>query len=300
MSGKIRTYLELIRYGNCLMAGFAALIGLAIAFNILSGANPEVSGFKESPAASSVLLNSFSILEAALVFLVVFLVSGAGNAINDYFDVEIDAINRPERPIPSGRVGTKEALSFSLFLFSLASALGFLINPICGFIALFNSLLLIFYAKTLKSTPFFGNLSIGYLTGSTFLFGASIFGFKGLKALAILFLLAALATTAREIIKDIEDMEGDKREGADTLPLRIGARKAGFFAGFIGFLAVLLSPLPYLMEVLGSRFLYLVSFADLVFFAAIFQLLAKKNPTKASKLFKLAMLLSLISFLAGA
>lgn len=290
MSGGIRTYLELMRYGNCLMAGFAALIGVGIAFNILTGA----------PPSSSYLPGPFPFLDAGLVFLVVFLISGAGNAVNDYFDVEIDSINRPDRPIPSGRVGTKEALYFSLLLFALGSLLALFINPVCGLIALFNSLLLIFYAKTLKGTPFLGNLSIGYLTGSTFLFGASVFGTRGLEALSMLFLLAALATTAREVVKDIEDMEGDRKEGADTLPIRIGAKKAGYLAGLIGFLAVLLSPLPYFLGILGVRFLYLVGLADLGFFAAIFQLLAKNNPTKSSKMFKLAMFFALVSFLAGA
>lgn len=290
MSGRMRTYLELMRYGNCLMAGFAALIGVAIAYNILTGDLPT-SSYHPGP---------FPFSSAGLVFLVVFLVSGAGNAINDYFDVEIDTINRPDRPIPSGRVGTKEALYLSLFLFALGSVLGFLINPVCGLIALFNSLLLIFYAKTLKGTPFFGNLSIGYLTGSTFLFGASVFGTQGLEVLSVLFLLAALAITAREVVKDIEDMEGDEKGGADTLPIRIGAKQAGYLAAGIGFLAVILSPLPYLLGILGTRFLYLVILADLGFFAAIFQLLAKNNPTKSSKFFKLAMLFALISFLAGA
>ncbi len=111
--------------------------------------------------------------------------------------------------------------------------IAFSINSICGSIALFNSLLLILYAKTLKGTPpLLGNLSIGYLTGSVFYSGASIFGFGGIKALSVLFLLAALAITAREIVKDIEDMEGDSLEGADTLPpLRIGGKKSGLSCG---------------------------------------------------------------------
>ncbi|MCQ1535458.1 geranylgeranylglycerol-phosphate geranylgeranyltransferase [Methanosarcina sp. KYL-1] len=289
MSAGVRTYLELMRYGNCLMAGFAAVIGTLIAFNIL-----------KSDPLSSYHPGTFPFLDAALVFLVVFLVSGAGNAINDYFDIKIDSINRPERPIPSGRVKAKEALYFSYFLFALGTGLAFSINTICGAIALFNSLLLIFYAKTLKGTPLFGNLSIGYLTGSTFLFGASVLGYQGLEALFVLFLLAALAITAREIVKDIEDMEGDRQEGADTLPLRIGAKKAGYLAVLIGFLAVFLSPLPYLMSILGMRYLYLVFLADLGFLAAIYQLLARDNPTKSSKMFKIAMLFALIAFVAGA
>jgi len=288
MSAGVRTYLELMRYKNCLMAGFAAIIGTLIAFNILA-----------SDAHGSHLPGNFPVSATGLVFLVVFLVSGAGNAINDYFDIKIDTINRPERPIPSGRVKLKEALYFSYLLFALGTVLAFSINPVCGLIALFNSLLLIFYAKTLKSTPLFGNLSIGYLTGSTFLFGASVFGFEGLKTLFVLFVLSALAITARESVKDIEDMEGDKIEGADTLPLRIGARKASYLAVLIGFLAVFLSPLPYLMSVLGLRYLYLVFLADLGFLAAIHQILVRNNPAKSSKMFKIAMFFALLAFIAG-
>ena len=288
MSAGIRTYMEIIRYGNCLMAGFAAVIGTLIAFNILASNDP---GFY-SP-------EKFPFFFSGLVFLVVFLVAGAGNAINDYFDVRIDSINRPDRPIPSGRMKLKEALYFSYILFTLGTLLAFSINPICGLIALFNSLLLIFYAKTLKGTPLLGNLSIGYLTGSSFLFGASVFGLEGLKDLFILFLLAALAITAREIVKDIEDMEGDKIEGADTLPLRVGAKKASYLAVLIGFLAVFLSPLPYFLSVLGLRYLYLILLADLGFLAAIYQLLARNNPTKSSKMFKIAMFFALIAFIAG-
>jgi geranylgeranylglycerol-phosphate geranylgeranyltransferase len=288
MSAGIRTYLELMRYGNCLMAGFAAIIGTLIAYNILA-----------SEAPASFHPGSFPFLDAGLVFLVVFLISGAGNSVNDYFDIKIDSINRPERPIPSGRVKLSEALYLSYLLFGFGSLLAFSINQFCGFIALFNSLLLIFYAKTLKGTPLLGNLSIGYLTGSTFLFGASVFGSEGLRALFVLFVLSALAITAREIVKDIEDMEGDKMEGADTLPLRIGAKKASYLAVLIGFLAVLLSPLPYLMSVLGRNYLYLVLLADLGFFAAIYQILARNNPAKSSKMFKIAMFFALLAFIAG-
>lgn len=288
MFAGVRTYLELMRYKNCLMAGFAAVIGTLLSFNILA-----------SNAYGSHPPGNFPVFYSGLVFLVVFLISGAGNTINDYFDIKIDSINRPERPIPSGRVKLKEALYFSYLLFALGTALAFSINSVCGSIALFNSLLLIFYAKTLKGTPLLGNLSIGYLTGSTFLFGASVFGFEGLRTLFVLFVLSALAITAREIVKDIEDMEGDKMEGADTLPLRIGAKKASYLAVLIGFLAVFLSPFPYFMSVLGLRYLYLVLLADLGFLAAIHQILVRNNPAKSSKMFKIAMFFALLAFIAG-
>ncbi len=288
MSAWVRKYMELIRYKNCLMAGFAATTGTFIAENIMA-----------SDAFDLFHLKNYPFLDMGLVFLVVFLISGAGNAINDYYDFKIDSINRPERPISSGRVKLKKALYFSFLLFAFGTFLAFSIQQICGFIAFFNSLMLILYAKTLKSTPFLGNLSIGYLTGSTFLFGASVFGFDGLKALFVLFVLSALAITAREIVKDIEDMEGDKMEGIDTLPIRIGAKKASYIAVLIGFLAIFLSPLPYFMSVLGLRYLYFVFLADLGFFAAIHQILALKNPAKSSKMFKIAMFFALLAFIAG-
>jgi geranylgeranylglycerol-phosphate geranylgeranyltransferase len=270
------------------MAGFAATLGTFIAKNIMA-----------SDTFNLFHLKNFPLLDMGLVFLVVFLISGAGNAINDYYDFKIDSINRPERPIPSGRVKLKEALYVSYLLFALGTFTAFSIQQICGVIAFFNSLMLILYAKTLKSTPFLGNLSIGYLTGSTFLFGASVFGFEGLKALFVLFVLSALAITAREIVKDIEDMEGDKMEGIDTLPLRIGAKKASYIAVLIGFLVIFFSPLPYLMSVLGLPYLYFVLLADLGFFAAIHQLLTLKNPAKSSKMFKIAMFFALLAFIAG-
>ena len=108
-------------------------------------------------------------------------------------------------------------------------------------------------------------------------------------------MLSALAITAREIVKDIEDMEGDKMEGIDTLPIRIGAKKASYIAVLIGFLAIFLSPLPYFMSVLGLRYLYFVLLADLGFFAAIHE----HHPEESSeifKMFKIAMFFALLAF----
>jgi len=119
MSAGVSVYLELMRYKNCLMAGFAAVIGTLIAFNILA-----------SDAHGSQPSGNFPVPDTGLVFLVVFLVSGAGNAINDYFDIKIDSINRPERPIPSGRVQLKEALYFSYLLFALGTLLAFSIKAV--------------------------------------------------------------------------------------------------------------------------------------------------------------------------
>jgi geranylgeranylglycerol-phosphate geranylgeranyltransferase len=287
----MQTYLKLMRSGNCLMASIAAVVGVFIAYNIV---------LANASLYSSYLI-VFPALDAAKVFLVVFLVTGAGNAINDYFDLEIDRINKPERPISSGKISLRTALYFSLALFSVGTLLAASINLICGVIAFVNSLLLIYYASSLKRTALLGNISVGYLTGSTFLFGGAVFFENdGINGVFVLFLLATLATVAREIVKDIEDIEGDREDGARTLPIIVGAKKAAYVASLIGLVAVLASPLPYLQSLMSIRYLIIVAVADIIFAVAVYEILGKNNPSKSSKMFKMAMAFALISFIAGA
>ncbi|WP_209680077.1 geranylgeranylglycerol-phosphate geranylgeranyltransferase [Methanohalophilus levihalophilus] len=275
-------YLQLMRIGNCGMGAFASAIAVFIAFGILT--NGEAS--------------LFPVLDSLLVMATVVLVTGAGNTINDYFDIHIDSINRPNRPIPSGNVSARSALNFAILLFAVGIFLALWINYVCAAIAIFNSFLLILYARNLKGMPLIGNFSVGYLTGSTFLFGGAVFGIPGLSALAILFLLATFATISREIVKDIEDMEGDLRDGARTLPIVAGEKASVMLASSLGVIGIIASPYPYITGLLGEGYLYLVILADAVFAFAILTIL-RGNPAKSSKLFKYAMFLALFAFVAG-
>jgi geranylgeranylglycerol-phosphate geranylgeranyltransferase len=274
----MKVILELIRYKNCAMAGLAAVIGAAIAYSAAPG----------------------NILWMGLIFITVFIITGAGNAINDYFDANIDAINRPDRPIPSGRISKESAFNFSIALFFIGMSISFFIgsNGIPSLIAIFNAFLLMLYAKSLKRKVFVGNLTVSYLTGSTFLFGGAAYGGKGIQVTLILFFLSMLATFAREIVKTIEDIEGDKLDGASTLPINIGETRAAYVACAFGLLAVFLSPLPYFMGLFNEYYLVVVGIADIVFLYAMVQIL-RKNPAGSSKYFKMAMFLAMLAFIAG-
>lgn len=270
--------LELLRYKNCAMAGLAAVIGAAIAYSAAPG----------------------QLIWMPLIFIAVFLVTGAGNAINDYFDAGIDAINRPDRPIPSGRVTKEAAFRVSIALFIAGIIISYFIGSsrITFFIAVFNSFLLYFYAHSLKRKVFVGNSSVSYLSGSTFLFGGAAYGGKGIEIIFVLFFLSMLATLAREIVKTIEDIEGDKRNGASTLPVRIGERHSAYIASFVGILAIVLSPIPFIMGLFNEYYLYTVATADIIFLYAIF-LILKSRPSASSRYFKVAMFFALIAFIAG-
>ncbi len=181
-------YLEIVRPKNCLMAVFAVLIG---SFLILKLDLLEVW----QPVAYA--------MAAAL------LITAAGNVINDYFDVEADRLNRPERPIPSEKVSVKGALAYSIILFVFGIMLAAFTNWLAFGIAIFNSFMLIVYSWSLQHKTFFGNFTVAYLTGSTFLFGGAAVG--NIQLPLIFGLLAGLTTFSREIFKDLEDIEGDKQ-----------------------------------------------------------------------------------------
>ena len=281
---KFLIYLEFMRYKNAAMAGISSIIAVFIAAALL---DYQITG------------NLYDYyIYFFYIFIMVFLATGAGNMLNDYYDIDIDRVNKPDRPLPSARIGLKEAVYLTIACFSIAVLVAFLISPLAGMIGFINVFILIWYAKKLKRTILIGNLSIAYLTGSTFLFGASFLGISGIIVMMPLFLLAFLATAAREIVKDIEDVEGDSIDGAVTFPIKYGEKPAIYLASVFGFLAVLLSPLPYVLDILTVHYLYALVFVILCFFAAIYSL-SKKDYAKSSKFFKISMFLALAAFIVG-
>ena len=159
-----------------------------------------------------------------LLFAVVTLITAAGNVINDYFDVEIDRVNRPDRPIPSGQVSLPAARAYAATLFLAGILVCLFTNELCIAIAVFNSLLLIAYAARLKRTPLLGNIAVSYLAASMFLFGGAFGGLPGLFHVIPFAVMTFFAMLARELVKDAEDVEGDRASGAVTIPIRYGIR----------------------------------------------------------------------------
>ena len=190
-----------------------------------------------------------------LVSVAALVVISAGNAINDYCDYDIDRINRPRRPLPSGRIRRSNALIFAIILTAIGIYLGTRINRNSTAIAILVSVALASYAFWLKRTPFVGNLVVSGLTGLTFIAGGvAIDSVQGTLIPAI---FAFLFTTAREIVKDLEDTEGDEKNNAKTLAT-LNPRIAVWAA--IGFMAsvILFSPIPYVFDWYSWHYLIVV------------------------------------------
>jgi geranylgeranylglycerol-phosphate geranylgeranyltransferase len=165
------------------------------------------------------------------------LIAAAGMVINDVLDVEIDKINKPDRPLASGAVPMSRAKLLYMVLNAIGLAFDFFLSPSAQAIAMFAVLFLYFYSAVLKRTVLLGNLAVGGMTGLAFIYGGAAVG--GIDRAILPALFAFLLNTGREIVKDMEDVEGDRRNGAVTLPIKYGMTTSAAVATvFIAGLAV--------------------------------------------------------------
>jgi geranylgeranylglycerol-phosphate geranylgeranyltransferase len=219
-------------------------------------------------------------LSLGLFFLVCF-----ANAHNDIIDFEIDKINRPNRPLPSGRISIKAAykllgvLLFFTIIFSLLAGVKF------AFLFLIADFLCFAYNRWLKGLPLVGNFTVALLSTMPVAIPMLNFGLQG--ELSMLAFLAFILTFAREITKDIEDMEGDKSKNLKTFPLLVGA-KASFFL-------VLIIHFQCLLQIALFKPFLLIGPSPFISISIIFALLKKWNLSQ--NMLKLAMLGSLAAFL---
>ena len=226
------------------------------------------------------------------------LFTAGGNALNDYFDRDTDAVNHPDRPIPRGEMSADEALRFAALTFALSLALASLVGLLAVGIVVVNFVVMVAYEKTLKARGAGGNLLIAYLVGSLFVFGGAAAYRGDLAALdrtLVLGLLAALATAGREVAKDIEDLAGDVDRV--TLPRRIGVRGAGAIAAAAFGAGVVLSIVPYVLQILGTVYLGVVLVADIIFIWS--GAYSARNPGRAQRAAKYGMVVALAAFLLG-
>ncbi|MFC4986579.1 geranylgeranylglycerol-phosphate geranylgeranyltransferase [Saliphagus infecundisoli] len=268
----VRGAVELTRPVNSIAAGLLTAIGAFVAGEIAAA---------PLHVASAV---------GATVFA-----TAAGMAINDYFDREIDRINRPDRAIPRGAISPRGALAFSVALFVGAVALALTLPALAIAIAVVNLLALVAYTELFKGLPGVGNVVVGYLGGSTFLFGGAAVG--SVEPVVVLFALAALSTISREVLKDVEDVEGDRAEGLNTLPIAVGERTAWLLAAALLAVAVLASPVPYLLGYFGAVYLLVVLPGVALMIVAIAE--GRTDPTAGQERLKYGQFLAALAFVVG-
>lgn len=242
---------------------------------------------------------NWKLLFAALT--AAFITCGA-NIINDIFDIEIDRINKPLRLLPSGKVSLTAARTYFYLTYLIAFILAFFSGWIMLAIALIFGLLLYSYSAKLKRTILYGNLVVSLATAVAFIYGALAVDDWPSGIIPAVF--AFFFHFGREIIKDMQDVEGDLAHQAVTFAGRYGSKRSALLVNIIFALLILLTLLPYILRVYGISYLILVVIGvDLILIAVSALLWVKHDPVtlgRLSHLLKLDMFVGLAAIYLGA
>jgi 4-hydroxybenzoate polyprenyltransferase len=176
-----------------------------------------------------------STLDDARLFLLsvsTVLIAAAGYIINDYYDVKIDYINKPERVVIGKNIPRRYAILFHVVLSGIGIAIGLLLSWRLAALNVLSAFLLWLYSNNLKRLPFIGNFSVAFLTGLS-VWIVDLLYRHGSALIVIYASFAFFMTLVREIIKDMEDLKGDNTFGCRTLPIVWGLRRTKFVIYFV-------------------------------------------------------------------
>lgn len=268
-------YLRLARIGNVIIA----FISVEVA-GILCGIN---------------VAHSWPIFAGAIGAS---LVTAGGNAINDFFDVEVDRINRPDRPLPSGRLPAEHAKYFYIACTFVGLVVSAAVNLPAFLISAAAAVLVFMYSYRLKRMIFVGNLAVALVTGAAFIYGgAAVRDFHDVYPAAV---FAFLANLIREIIKDAEDVKGDSEAGIRTIATRYGARVSAWIS--IVLTAVLLFAAWGAFEI-GILPIQFLTVCGLTVFPigvyVTYLLISRSGFSEASFGYKLIMIFGLVALIVG-
>jgi len=285
---KFKDTIEILRPINDIMGSLTVIIGI---LNTKTGIDPIIL-----------------IMNIILGVITYFFIAGSGMVINDYYDIEIDKINRPERPIPRGSISLKQAkiLWIAVALIGIIIAI---LHSILFNIGYLNVILAVFfafmgwlYAAWGKKSGFIGNIIVSVSFSIGLVYGAVLNNSNVPPYIYFFFLTSFFLLLSREVIKGCEDIEGDKNEGVKTLAIRIGIKRATIFSLICALLAIIFFILPYFSNIINP-ILFLITMVfglTVVSYTIILMLkskLERKDFKRISLMLKISMFLGLIAFI---
>ena len=269
--GRLEKLLGAIRIGrpiNAVMVFFAAIIG-----GLLAGLPIERTII---PALSAALI------------------SMGAQAVNDYFDVEIDRDRRRRRPLVEGILSLKEAKVVWISYFLLGLILAILASIYHFLVALLATFLAYLYSSRIQAKKYIGNIVVSFLVALSIVYG----GIGGNVSNTVLpAIIIFLVNWGREIYKDITDGNVDYPKKLSLFHV-LGREWANFFASYLVFLGVILTPFPYIIGYVGIWYAWLMGLASLIALLAVAKAL-KRDEESAEKILKAGMIVALLALLAG-
>lgn len=276
MRMSVKAYFELVRIHNVVGSALSVFMGFVVA-----------SQWKILP------------IKLILAIIIVSSIAAAGYIINDVYDVEIDKINKPSRPLPSGKIKINTARNLAIVLFALGVALSVFLNIYALIVSVLTAISLYYYARNLKKEGLVGNLIVALTSAlSAFYGGLAYFEGDWLFRVSIPTVYIFFFTLSREFIKGIEDVKGDMLNGVRTLAVRSGVGRTWIISKAILLGLLVTSPFPYFY---GFNIIYLIGILilDLIIVKVLTQHHSIEEASKARAYMKVYALGTLLLFTLG-
>jgi geranylgeranylglycerol-phosphate geranylgeranyltransferase len=273
---KTRAMIQLIRPELPLAAGLCVVLGQVIALGSLPPIEMMGLGF---------LLGLF-LSSSAMVF-------------NDYFDLEVDRINAPQRPLPSGLLTTGEVIAFGAITAGLGLAVALSIHPLAFGLSLITWVLGFLYNWKLKAAGLAGNLIVSTSVAMTFILGGVSVGQAGNPGLWLFGLIAFLFDLGEEIAGDAMDMAGDQQRGSRSIAILHGKQAALRISGLLFAVMIALTLVPVIMGETGLGYLIPIVILDAVLIYFVFRLLRSQSPQEGRGAMRAMYLSASIGLLAA-
>ena len=251
---KVRGLIELIRPELPFAAGICVIIGEIIAFG----------GF---PSFQNLFLG----------FMWGFFLSSPAMIINDYFDIEVDKINSPNRPLPSGLIQPATAIALAVITTLIGMAVSAFIGMTAVLLYIIFWLVGFLYNWKLKEMGLLGNLLVSSSVAITFILGGIVVREPWNKTVWILSLMVFLFDLGEEIAADAMDIEGDKKRNIKSIAILIGKKNALRISALLFVLMIIVSFLPVLLNLLGMSYFIIISITDIMIFFFVIKLLKSQT-----------------------
>ena len=225
--------------------------------------------------------------------------------VNDYYDIEVDRVNQPTRPLPSGAVSKNGAVGIAIVMLLVGfAATALLLDLEAVLIVALYSLLAWLYDFRAKKYGLAGNLIVASSLAIPFIYGGVISGGEVLDSL-LLFMASTsfLAGVGREVVKAMADVPGDQKRGVRSYASVHGMRPAAALGGAFFLLAVVTSVLPLLLIPVNVFYKLGVVLPDAAFVYLAYRIVTHadvKGALSVKKTALMGMLVGLIVFIGGA
>jgi geranylgeranylglycerol-phosphate geranylgeranyltransferase len=237
---KIKVLIELLRPELPFAAGICVIIG-------------EIIALGRFPPFPKLFLG----------FIWGFFLSGSAMILNDVFDVEVDRVNVPTRPLASGLISTRTAVVFAIIVTLIGLVASFFIGKLAVLLYVVFWAIGFSYNWKLKERGFFGNLFVSSSVAITIILGSIAVGKPWNPAVVIFSTMVFLFSLGEEIAADAMDVEGDKKRNIKSIPILIGGRNALYISFSLFAAEIVLSFLPVILGLFGISYLVIISLTDI-------------------------------------